>query len=99
MELGDELGTLSLRYRPVPSWQAAAPKADLYVKKDSSPADPEKEPYPEKFEEIIAFLKTGKEIPGIRKIPDTVVEDAAVTTQGRLTAPPKPWEVARAPPT
>lgn len=123
MELGDELGALSLQYRhegpaaggaerepevgreeeedaaSVPTWQAAAPRADLYIQKNASPGDPDKEPYPRKFEEIIEFLKTGKEIPGIRKIPDTVVEDPAVTPQGRLRAPPKPWEVGRVPST
>ncbi|KAK7752258.1 hypothetical protein SLS62_005792 [Diatrype stigma] len=126
VELGDELGTLSLQYRhegpgpgsaggaepapvvgrnekeeenaaSVPTWQAAAPRADLYVPKNASPGDPDKEPYPRKFEEIIEFLKTGKEIPGIRKIPDTVVEDPTITPQGRLRAPPKPWEVGRVP--
>ncbi|CAJ2511177.1 Uu.00g068020.m01.CDS01 [Anthostomella pinea] len=77
----------------VPSWQSAAPKSDLYVQKDSTnPSDPGKEPYPKKFEEIIEFLQTGKEIPGIRKIPDTVVEDPSISTQGRLAAPLKPWE-------
>ena len=83
----------------MPSWQAAAPKAELYVPKDASaqPSDPDKEPYPKKFEEIVEFIKTGKEIPGIRKIPDTVIDDPAITPQGRLTAPPKPWEVGRAP--
>ncbi|EMR72654.1 hypothetical protein UCREL1_288 [Eutypa lata UCREL1] len=109
VELGDELGNLSLQYRhegpgselvggenvSAPSWQTAAPRADLYIQKNTSPTDPDKEPYPKKFEEIIEFLKTGKEIPGIRKIPDTVVEDPNITTQGHLKAPPKPWEIGR----
>jgi hypothetical protein len=63
----------------VPSWQRAAPKAALYVNKGdaaaASAAGFDKEPYPKKFEEIIAFLQTGKEIPGIVKIPDTVIDD------------------------
>ena len=59
-----------------PLWQLAAPKADLYIKKDDlASADGEKEPYPRKFEEIIEFLQSGKEIPGIQKIPDTVISD------------------------
>lgn len=59
-----------------PLWQLAAPKADLYVKKDDlASADGGKEPYPKKFEEIIEFLQSGKEIPGIQKIPDTVIND------------------------
>ena len=83
----------------MPSWQAAAPKADLYIQKDASsrPSDPDKEPYPKKFEEIVEFIRTGKEIPGIRKIPDTVIDDPTITPQGRLKAPPKPWEVGRTP--
>ncbi|KAI1506209.1 hypothetical protein F5X99DRAFT_365912 [Biscogniauxia marginata] len=104
IELGDPLGQAALQPHPapaeppaadpsVPSWQSAAPTAELYVKKDANPASPPgKEPYPKKFDEIIEFLQTGKEIPGIRKIPDTVVEDPSITTRGRLAAPLKPWE-------
>ncbi|OTB10468.1 hypothetical protein K445DRAFT_322981 [Daldinia sp. EC12] len=104
VELGDPLGQLALQQitpeldnAEVPSWQKAAPKAELFVKKDSSSADPDKEPYPKKFEEIVAFLQTGQPIPGIRQIPDTVIEDPSFTTHGRLTAPPKPWETRRNP--
>ncbi|KAI0596089.1 hypothetical protein F4775DRAFT_566454 [Biscogniauxia sp. FL1348] len=107
VELGDPLGQAALQQQPsasgpagppaaadptVPSWQSAAPTAELYVRRDANPSDPDKEPYPKKFEEIIEFLQTGKEIPGIRKIPDTVIEDPSITTRGRLAAPPKPWE-------
>lgn len=77
----------------VPSWQRAAPKAALYVNKGgASGAGSEKEPYPKKFEEIIAFLQTGKEIPGIVKIPDTVIDDPSISTTSGRTAPLKPWE-------
>ncbi|KAI1489797.1 hypothetical protein F5X96DRAFT_639057 [Biscogniauxia mediterranea] len=108
VELGDPLGQAALQQQqsasapadppaaadapPVPSWQSAAPTAELFVKKDAGPSNPDKEPYPKKFEEIIEFLQTGKEIPGIRKIPDTVIEDPSITTRGRLAAPLKPWE-------
>ncbi|KAI5919008.1 hypothetical protein F4810DRAFT_689806 [Camillea tinctor] len=107
VELGDPLGETALQQQPasdpvtppvvaadpsVPSWQSAAPTAELYVKKDANPSSPDKEPYPKKFEEIIEFLQTGKEIPGIRKIPDTVIEDPSISTHGRLSAPLKPWE-------
>jgi hypothetical protein len=107
VELGDPLGTLSLQYQEdpasdqpensseLPSWQVAAPKADLYIDKEASSGGSGKEPYPKKFEEIIAFLQTGKEIPGIRKIPDTIIEDPSITSHGRLKAPPKPWEIGR----
>ncbi|KAI1213716.1 uncharacterized protein F4807DRAFT_408813 [Annulohypoxylon truncatum] len=104
VELGDALGQLALDQAvpapadvPVPSWQSAAPTAELYIKKDSSSTDPGKEPYPKKFEEIVAFLQSGKPIPGIRQIPDTVIEDPAFTTHGRLAAPLKPWEIGRTP--
>ncbi|KAI0131557.1 hypothetical protein F4814DRAFT_438001 [Daldinia grandis] len=104
VELGDPLGQLALQQITpdsanveVPSWQSAAPTAELFIKKDPSSADPDKEPYPKKFEEIVAFLQTGQPIPGIKQIPDTVIEDPAFTTRGRLAAPPKPWETGRTP--
>ncbi|XXG97974.1 hypothetical protein Hte_004290 [Hypoxylon texense] len=106
VELGDPLGQLALQQTApepvdtsVPSWQSAAPTAELYIKKDPASTDPDKEPYPKKFEEIVEFLQTGKEIPGIRQIPDTVIEDPSISTHGRLAAPPKPWEVGRTPST
>ncbi|KAI2615124.1 hypothetical protein GGR54DRAFT_309498 [Hypoxylon sp. NC1633] len=104
VELGDPLGQVALQQVApqsagvaVPSWQSAAPTAELYIKKDASPTDPNKEPYPKKFEEIVEFLQTGKPIPGIRQIPDTVIEDPSITPHGSLTAPPKPWEIGRTP--
>ncbi|KAK8026062.1 hypothetical protein PG990_003885 [Apiospora arundinis] len=76
-----------------PLWQLAAPKADLYIKKDDlASADGCKEPYPKKFEEIIEFLQSGKEIPGIQKIPDTVISDPSITTTTGRPVPLKPWE-------
>ncbi|KAH8677934.1 hypothetical protein BX600DRAFT_140272 [Xylariales sp. PMI_506] len=79
----------------VPSWQRSAPKAPLYIDKSKdagTTGGQGKEPYPKKFEEIIAFLQTGKEIPGIVKIPDTVIDDPSISTTSGLTAPLKPWE-------
>ncbi|KAK6064607.1 hypothetical protein SCUP234_08678 [Seiridium cupressi] len=78
----------------VPSWQRSAPKAALYVNKNhaSTTGSSDKEPYPKKFEEIIAFLQTGKEIPGIIKIPDTVIDDPSISTTTGRSAPLKPWE-------
>ncbi|KAI1341893.1 hypothetical protein F5Y15DRAFT_350825 [Xylariaceae sp. FL0016] len=88
-----DLGTTASSSDPsVPSWQSAAPTAELYIDKRGSTSDPDKEPYPKKFEEIVEFLQTGKEIPGIRKIPDTVVEDPSISTTGTRAAPRKPWE-------
>lgn len=70
---GSQPGTASLT---APLWQLAAPKADLYISKDdAATGEAGKEPYPKKFEEIIEFLHSGKEIPGIQKIPDTVISD------------------------
>lgn len=70
---GNLAGTASLA---APLWQLAAPKADLYISKDDAAmGEAGKEPYPKKFEEIIEFLQSGKEIPGIQKIPDTVISD------------------------
>ncbi|KAL7624711.1 hypothetical protein AAE478_006282 [Parahypoxylon ruwenzoriense] len=104
VELGDPLGQAALQQTAsepaniqVPSWQNAAPTAELYIEKDASPTVPDKEPYPKKFEEIVEFLQTGKPIPGIRQIPDTVIENPEISTRGRLTAPLKPWEINRAP--
>ncbi|KAI0163006.1 hypothetical protein BJ166DRAFT_283036 [Pestalotiopsis sp. NC0098] len=78
----------------LPSWQRSAPKAALYVNKGDAGAGDgsDKEPYPKKFEEILAFLQTGKEIPGIVQIPDTVIEDASISTTSGRSAPLKPWE-------
>ncbi|KAH9908206.1 hypothetical protein F4778DRAFT_720775 [Xylariomycetidae sp. FL2044] len=109
IELGDPLGELALQQNlpepdpSVPTWQSAAPRAALYVPRDNAagaggaPSDPGKEPYPKKFEEIVEFLQTGKEIPGIKQIPDTLIDDPAITAHGQLKAPPKPWEVRRSP--
>ncbi|KAI2620822.1 hypothetical protein GGS21DRAFT_412993 [Xylaria nigripes] len=82
----------------VPSWQREAPKAELYVPKSASSSNPDGGalPYPKKFEEIIKFLETGQMIPGIRQIPDTVIDDPSISTHGTMQAPLKPWERDRA---
>ncbi|KAK1594946.1 uncharacterized protein LY79DRAFT_547605 [Colletotrichum navitas] len=65
-----------------PSWQAAAPKADLYVeRKPSSQADApslggDEPAYPIGFAQMLEMIQKGIPIPGIRQIPDTVVRDA-----------------------
>ncbi|KAI1330646.1 hypothetical protein F5Y16DRAFT_339700 [Xylariaceae sp. FL0255] len=76
----------------VPSWQRSAPTAELYVPKTTLSTDSGQEPYPKKFQDIFEFLQSGKEIPGIRQIPDTVIEDPSISTQGQRTVPLKPWE-------
>jgi hypothetical protein len=78
----------------VPSWQREAPKAELFVLKnaESSGAGADALPYPKKFEEIVKFLETGQMIPGVRQIPDTVIDDPSISTRGTMQAPIKPWE-------
>ncbi|KAI0555843.1 hypothetical protein F4679DRAFT_7372 [Xylaria curta] len=78
----------------IPSWQRAAPKAELFVPRNggSSTSDGAAVPYPKKFEEIVKFLETGEMIPGIRQIPDTVIDDPSISTRGARQAPLKPWE-------
>ncbi|KAI1820647.1 hypothetical protein F4861DRAFT_542716 [Xylaria intraflava] len=78
----------------IPSWQREAPKAELYVPKTASVSNSDggAVPYPKKFEEIIKFLETGQVIPGIRQIPDTVIDDPSISTRGTMQAPLKPWE-------
>ncbi|KAI1117564.1 hypothetical protein F5Y14DRAFT_354073 [Nemania sp. NC0429] len=78
----------------VPSWQREAPKADLFVTRDAGPSSSEAGalPYPKKFDEILKFLETGQTIPGVRKIPDTVIDDPSISTRGTMQAPLKPWE-------
>lgn len=59
-------------------WQQAAPKADLYIdKKAAANANPDGgEPsYPMGFADMIRLLQEGKEVPGIRQIPNTVVRN------------------------
>ncbi|KAK1965258.1 hypothetical protein LY78DRAFT_658479 [Colletotrichum sublineola] len=83
---------------PTPSWQAAAPKADLYVeRKPSSQADApaaggDEPAYPIGFAQMLEMIQKGIPIPGIRQIPDTVVRDASVKPFGKRAAPKKPWE-------
>lgn len=78
----------------VPSWQREAPKAQLFVPRNAEPSSGDKDalPYPKKFEEIVKFLRTGQKIPGIREIPDTVIDDPSISTRGTMQAPLKPWE-------
>lgn len=61
---------------PVLDWQKAAPKADLYIDKSAAAASAGGEPsYPMAFAEMIKLLQEGKEVPGIRQIPNTIIRD------------------------
>ncbi|KAG5962972.1 hypothetical protein E4U57_006595 [Claviceps arundinis] len=74
-------------------WQEAAPKADLYVDRRAVAEAAAGEPsYPVGFAEMLQLLSEGKEIPGIRQIPNTVARDASVKPIGVRAAPRKPWE-------
>ncbi|EGX93202.1 hypothetical protein CCM_04574 [Cordyceps militaris CM01] len=78
---------------PVLDWQKAAPKADLYVDRAAAAAAAGDQPaYPMAFAEMIKLLQEGKEVPGIRQIPNTIIRDPAVKPVGARTAPRKPWE-------
>ncbi|KAG5917729.1 hypothetical protein E4U61_002465 [Claviceps capensis] len=76
-------------------WQQAAPKADLYVDRRAgaeAAAGAGEPSYPVGFAEMLQLLSEGKEIPGIRQIPNTVARDASVKPVGARPAPRKPWE-------
>ncbi|KAG5958745.1 hypothetical protein E4U58_005266 [Claviceps cyperi] len=74
-------------------WQQAAPKADLYVDRRAGVEAAAGEPsYPVGFAEMLQLLSEGKEIPGIRQIPNTVARDSSVKPTGARAAPRKPWE-------
>ena len=62
---------------PLLPWQQAAPRADLFVDRkaaaDAAAASGDGQPsYPMGFAQMLALLQQGKEIPGIRQIPDTI---------------------------
>ena len=65
----------------VPSWQTYAPKANLGIKAtdgdagqgESSTAEGQDAPYPERFKAVIEAVTTGKPVPGVKEIPNTVV--------------------------
>ncbi|KAJ2972878.1 hypothetical protein NQ176_g6908 [Zarea fungicola] len=75
-------------------WQKAAPKTDLYVDRSAAAAAGEQPAYPMAFAEMIKLLQEGREVPGIRQIPNTIVRDPTVKPVGARSAPRKPWEKA-----
>ncbi|KAJ6783712.1 hypothetical protein PWT90_05462 [Aphanocladium album] len=78
---------------PVLDWQKAAPKAELYIDRAAAAAAAGDQPaYPMAFAEMIKLLQEGKEVPGIRQIPNTIIRDPAVKPVGARAAPRKPWE-------
>lgn len=60
----------------IPAWQLNAPKVDLSKKADDGASRGDTgdgAPYPEDFQALVEAVTTGKPIPGIKEIPDTVV--------------------------
>lgn len=47
-------------------------------------------PYPMSFQEIVELISTGKPIPGIKDIPDTLLEGQS--SESSKQARRKPWE-------
>ncbi|KAJ9141907.1 hypothetical protein NKR23_g7659 [Pleurostoma richardsiae] len=81
----------------VPSWQAAAPKGDLYVDHRGSAGvekgkDEGGAPYPERFAQIIEAIQSGKPVEGIQEIPNNIARNPDTTPFGKMAAPKKPWE-------
>ncbi|KAG6017032.1 hypothetical protein E4U43_002477 [Claviceps pusilla] len=78
---------------PLLPWQLAAPKADLYVDRSAAADAADDQPsYPMGFADMLKLLQEGKEIPGIRQIPNTIARDASIKPVGKRAAPRKPWE-------
>ena len=60
----------------------------------SNPSEPPA-PYPLSFNRIVELITTGQAIPGIKEIPDTVLEGQA--SQVMHSARKKPWEMRNSP--
>ncbi|KAJ2902350.1 hypothetical protein MKZ38_000667 [Zalerion maritima] len=54
--------------------------------------DDKNAPYPSSFTAIVELIASGKPVPGIRDIPNTIIHDPKVTPFGKMTRPRKPWE-------
>ncbi|CAK7217128.1 hypothetical protein SBRCBS47491_003064 [Sporothrix bragantina] len=86
----------------VPSWQRSAPRNELKVDRSLARggsagvggAGAAEAPYSDKFAKVVEAIQSGKELEGIKQIPDTVVRQAGITPMGKLKAPRKPWERA-----
>ncbi|KAK0634525.1 hypothetical protein B0T17DRAFT_8657 [Bombardia bombarda] len=95
-EIQRRMGATTPRPLPeLPSWQLDAPKVDP-SKKASDHRVQETggggAPYPESFQAIIEAVTTGKSVPGVREIPNTVVRQPGISPVGKMQAPQKPWE-------
>ncbi len=59
-------------------------------KKNRETAEPE---YSSNYQELVELILAGKEIPGIKQIPDTVLEGE--TTEHKAEVRKKPWEIRK----
>ncbi|KAK0706550.1 hypothetical protein B0T26DRAFT_727057 [Lasiosphaeria miniovina] len=83
----------------LPAWQTQAfQKVDLGKKADDGVSGSRPDggaPYPAHFQAIIEAVTTGKPVPGVREIPNTVVRQEGVYPVGKMKPPLKPWEKAK----
>ncbi|KAK1832750.1 hypothetical protein QBC39DRAFT_256002 [Podospora conica] len=86
----------------LPAWMVEAPqkvdlakKADDGAAREAAAASGGSAPYPAHFQAIIEAVTTGKTVPGVRDIPNTVVRQEGILPVGKMQAPPKPWERQR----
>ena len=68
---------------------SSSPTAVALVAADAS--SEEKPPYPLSFSHVVELISSGKPVPGIKDIPDTVLEGQA--SQSTNQARKKPWEL------
>ncbi|KIH94956.1 hypothetical protein SPBR_03784 [Sporothrix brasiliensis 5110] len=85
----------------IPSWQRSAPRNTLKVDRVATPtgtggggAGAGEAPYSDKFAKVVEAIQTGKELEGIKQIPDTIIRQPGISPMGKLKAPRKPWETA-----
>ncbi|KAL1903631.1 hypothetical protein Sste5346_000260 [Sporothrix stenoceras] len=94
----DGTPTPPIRDVEIPSWQRSAPRNALKVDKAAASAGTGagagEAPYSDKFAKVVEAIQTGKELEGIKQIPDTVIRQAGITPMGKMKAPLKPWEKA-----
>lgn len=77
----------------IPAWQLNAPKVDLSRKAEDGVAHANTgsgAPYPDNFQALIEAVTTGKPIPGIKEIPNTVVRPpVSLELSNPLSYPPQ----------
>ncbi|KAF1990572.1 hypothetical protein K402DRAFT_347437 [Aulographum hederae CBS 113979] len=77
--------------RPIQSVTALQPPSQPQASGGAEPAAP----YPTSFAQIVELITTGKPVPGIKDIPDTVLEGQG--TEATKPKRRKPWEKEEAP--